>query len=230
MFASLGRDIARSSAEPPPEAVDHDEGDPPPEGSGHIAIWLEICRSLFKNKVQVEELKLITGCSGIEAPVHVLKMMDVRVVLLFSSEPDSMARKFIEQTDMRGEHAFTNITVAIDGVGHCLEHHRTCSFPIGPRAHLFVVGIPCQNFSDANSKRWKRSSSEIARIPSLKTVDTCVAGVIAILNTAEPFLMLFENVCGMQKGPSKRHHPEIAEEELSSPFGIIEQKIASKAN
>ena len=190
-------------------------------------MWLEICRSLFKNKVQVEELKLITGCSGIEAPVHVLKMMDVKVALLFSSEPDSMARKFIEQTDMRGEHAFTNITVAIDGVGHCLEHHRTCSFPIGPRAHLFVVGIPETPYVRPLPKR---SSSEIAWIPSLKTVDTCVAGVIAILNTAEPFLMLFENVCGMQKGPSKRHHPEIAEEELSSPFGIIEQKIASKAN
>jgi site-specific DNA-cytosine methylase len=79
---------------------------------------------------------------------------------LLSSEPLATCRKLTKAAGLDADCAFKDIKVAITGEGVCWSHLKVCARPCG-RLDIYVIGVPCQEFSVLSKTRFNDDAQKI---------------------------------------------------------------------
>lgn len=85
-----------------------------------------------------DRIRVATDCSGLDAPIHALRLLGIKHKHIFSSEIEKAARCFLEQNYAEGT-LFGDIS------------QRDVAF--AGESDLYVAGFPCQSFSMMNAKK-----------------------------------------------------------------------------
>ena len=105
----------------------------------------------------------------------------------------------------------------------CARHGCLCSVP-ETKVDVLQISMPCDPFSDNSNNRWKASSSE--EILEQDGVKEIVQGMLSTIAKLRPSLIIFENVPGIQKGPSRKRRADC---DPASPLDLIIAKIKEVA-
>jgi len=125
----------------------------------HSADWADRLKDLLQAKFDfnARPLRLVTGCSGAEAPHFALSKLvgEAGFEQLWGSEINENPRRFILR-NCNLQHLFEDICYIMPGAGRCARHAGTCAVPQGD-VDIFVGGFPCTPYSFCNPKRFKRN-------------------------------------------------------------------------
>ena len=118
-------------------------------------------------------LRLGTDFSGIEAPLHALRLLNVPVQHVFATESDRFARAAI-----------------LAASPHVRLYHDVSERPLGPNTQVdvYVAGFPCQPFSSQGSRQGEDDYQ--GRGGHWRTV-------VEFIDTNLPSFFLLENVQGL---------------------------------
>jgi len=117
-------------------------------------------------------IKVGTDCSGIEAPIQTLRLLNIKHIHLFSSEMDEYCRQVIHM-NYHPQILYTDITQ---------RDHREL-----PLLDLYIAGFPCQSFSGLNKE------AKGLLDPRGTIFFECVKTIRCTL----PKVFIFENVKGL---------------------------------
>lgn len=132
-----------------------------------------------------------TDCSGIDAPIHALKQMDITFEHKFSCEIDKSLWPIIF-LNSRPDIIYQNIKERRD---HSVALLRAgCPVPKRdpPKINLYVAGFPCQPFSIMNIKRGQKHEKDDIFNYCLNTI-----------KKSSPEIFILENVKGLTQGKMK---------------------------
>ena len=127
----------------------------------------------LKNKNNIKTYKIGTDCSGIEAPIQALKLLNVKLNHIFSSDIDKFCIQFIKQ-NYNPKIIYNDITK---------RNHKEV-----PYIDIYVAGFPCQAFSSQSAG--KRKGFDDAR-------GTIFFHCLETIKNTKPKIIILENVKGL---------------------------------
>jgi len=133
---------------------------------------LSFLKSLDKS-VTYPSIKVGTDCSGIEAPIQALKLLNVKYEHMFSCDNDENTRISCDANDKPPAFVYTDIMTR--------DHSKL------PYVDLYVAGFPCQTFSMLGKR---------------EGFDNALKGTIFfecydVIRKVKPKIFLLENVKGL---------------------------------
>jgi DNA (cytosine-5)-methyltransferase 1 len=120
----------------------------------------------------MSSIKIGTDCSGIEAPIMALELMNIKYEHLFSSDIDKNCREVIKM-NYNPKIIYENITKR--------DHSKL------PKLDLYVAGFPCQAFTNLN-KNAKGFQDQRG---------TIFFDCLQTIKFTQPKVFIFENVKGL---------------------------------
>lgn len=123
-------------------------------------------------------VSIATDCSGIEAPVHTLKVMNIDYDHVFSSESNRTCRELIKSV-YKPKVLYKNIFSRSfsDGVASSDE----VTLPI-EKVDIYVCGFPCQSFSIIGKQLGFEDSRGVVFFECLKTISVLKPRVFILEN------------------------------------------------
>ena len=153
------------------------------------------------------KLKIITDCSGIDAPLEALKQMKINFDYLSGSEINDKAREFITLNN--------NPKILYSDIKNKPD------FNLLPRADIYFAGFPCQSFSIANIKR---KNPNILNTSQSNIFFYCLKSI----KINKPKIFVLENVKGLISGKMKPIFNTILEELKKLPYHIHYKVLNTK--
>ena len=127
----------------------------------------------LKNNKNNKKYKVGTDCSGIEAPVQALKLLNVNYDHIFSSDINKYCIKFIKQNH-NPKYIYDDITN---------RKHKNI-----PDIDIYVAGFPCQAFSSQSAGKRKGFDD---------TRGTIFFHCLETIKHSKPNIFILENVKGL---------------------------------
>ena len=144
----------------------------------------------------VEELQVVSLCSGLVTEGLVLEQLGQKHRLLLTCDPKPSVTKLITSQstpwkERRPEHHFNDVYDLLGSHAQCHLHGGHCEVPssVTHKVHLLVSGFPCQPYSRQNVKRQCDGKHVNPLHPQTQQVLKCV-------ERFAPLTCIFENVPG----------------------------------